>query len=116
MGADAERRVFDALRPDKDVDGFHHILSLADEESRCGGSGMNRLDNRAQVEHFFGRASRQYRDSERRGSILIGDVHPAVAQVAGALTPVPGGVGPLTIALLLKKTVTAAQRRLAGEA
>jgi methylenetetrahydrofolate dehydrogenase (NADP+) / methenyltetrahydrofolate cyclohydrolase len=48
---------------------------------------------------------------ERRGSIVVGDVHPSVAERAGALTPVPGGVGPLTIAMLLKNTVVAAQAR-----
>ncbi len=48
---------------------------------------------------------------ERRGSIVVGDVHPAVEEVAGALTPVPGGVGPLTIAMLLKNTLTAAVER-----
>jgi methylenetetrahydrofolate dehydrogenase (NADP+)/methenyltetrahydrofolate cyclohydrolase len=42
---------------------------------------------------------------------VVGDVHPGVVEVAGALTPVPGGVGPLTIAMLLKNTVTAAQAR-----
>jgi methylenetetrahydrofolate dehydrogenase (NADP+) / methenyltetrahydrofolate cyclohydrolase len=52
-------------------------------------------------------------DFERRGSIVVGDVHPAVADVAGALTPVPGGVGPLTIAMLLKNTCAAATQRLA---
>jgi methylenetetrahydrofolate dehydrogenase (NADP+)/methenyltetrahydrofolate cyclohydrolase len=41
-------------------------------------------------------------------------VHPDVAQVAGALSPVPGGVGPLTIAMLLKNTLAAAQLRLDG--
>ncbi len=41
---------------------------------------------------------------------MVGDVHPAVAEVAGALSPVPGGVGPLTIAMLLKNTVTASAR------
>ncbi|MPY65826.1 bifunctional methylenetetrahydrofolate dehydrogenase/methenyltetrahydrofolate cyclohydrolase FolD [Deinococcus sp. SDU3-2] len=45
-------------------------------------------------------------------SRLTGDVHPDVAGVAGALTPVPGGVGPMTIAALLANTVTAAERRL----
>ncbi|WP_104990717.1 bifunctional methylenetetrahydrofolate dehydrogenase/methenyltetrahydrofolate cyclohydrolase FolD [Deinococcus sp. NW-56] len=45
-------------------------------------------------------------------SHLTGDVHPDVAEVAGALTPVPGGVGPMTIAALLANTVTAAERRL----
>jgi methylenetetrahydrofolate dehydrogenase (NADP+)/methenyltetrahydrofolate cyclohydrolase len=44
--------------------------------------------------------------------VLVGDVHaPSVREVAGALTPVPGGVGPLTIALLMKNTVKAAQGR-----
>jgi methylenetetrahydrofolate dehydrogenase (NADP+)/methenyltetrahydrofolate cyclohydrolase len=46
---------------------------------------------------------------EKRGRALVGDVHtPSVAPVAGALTPVPGGVGPLTVALLVKNTVRAA--------
>ena len=46
---------------------------------------------------------------ERRGYALVGDVHaPEVAEVAGALTPVPGGVGPLTIAMLMANTVQAA--------
>jgi methylenetetrahydrofolate dehydrogenase (NADP+)/methenyltetrahydrofolate cyclohydrolase len=43
--------------------------------------------------------------------MIVGDVHPEVAEVAGALTPVPGGVGPLTIALLLRNTLRAAQAR-----
>jgi methylenetetrahydrofolate dehydrogenase (NADP+)/methenyltetrahydrofolate cyclohydrolase len=47
---------------------------------------------------------------------LVGDVDPAVAEVAGYLTPVPGGVGPMTIALLLRNTLTAAQHRRAGVA
>src|SRR5687767_1658352 len=51
---------------------------------------------------------------ERKGSVLVGDVHPEVAEIAGALTPVPGGVGPLTIALLMANTILAAELRLAG--
>ena len=48
-------------------------------------------------------------DVARKGYVLVGDVHaPSVREVAGALTPVPGGVGPLTIALLMKNTVKAA--------
>jgi methylenetetrahydrofolate dehydrogenase (NADP+)/methenyltetrahydrofolate cyclohydrolase len=43
--------------------------------------------------------------------MLIGDVHPRVDEVAGALTPVPGGVGPLTITMLMKNTLVAAQAR-----
>jgi methylenetetrahydrofolate dehydrogenase (NADP+)/methenyltetrahydrofolate cyclohydrolase len=50
-------------------------------------------------------------DFARRGSLVVGDVHPQVAEVAGALTPVPGGVGPLTIAMLLKNTLAAAEDR-----
>jgi methylenetetrahydrofolate dehydrogenase (NADP+)/methenyltetrahydrofolate cyclohydrolase len=51
---------------------------------------------------------------ERKGSVLVGDVHPQVAEVAGALTPVPGGVGPLTIAMLMANTILAAELRLAA--
>jgi methylenetetrahydrofolate dehydrogenase (NADP+)/methenyltetrahydrofolate cyclohydrolase len=43
--------------------------------------------------------------------VLIGDVHPTVEAVAGALTPVPGGIGPLTIAMVLRNTITAAEAR-----
>ena len=51
---------------------------------------------------------------ERKGSVLVGDVHPEVAEVAGALTPVPGGVGPLTIAMLMANTILAAELRFAA--
>jgi methylenetetrahydrofolate dehydrogenase (NADP+)/methenyltetrahydrofolate cyclohydrolase len=61
---------------------------------------------------LFAEGSARLADFTRRGSVIVGDVHPSVADVAGALTPVPGGVGPLTIAMLLKNTVTAAQARL----
>jgi methylenetetrahydrofolate dehydrogenase (NADP+)/methenyltetrahydrofolate cyclohydrolase len=46
---------------------------------------------------------------ERRGSLVVGDVHPEVAHVAGALSPVPGGVGPLTVAMLLANVMKAAE-------
>jgi methylenetetrahydrofolate dehydrogenase (NADP+) / methenyltetrahydrofolate cyclohydrolase len=49
-----------------------------------------------------------------KGSVLVGDVHPSVDQVAGALTPVPRGVGPLTITMLMKNTLKAAQVSAAG--
>jgi len=45
---------------------------------------------------------------------LLGDVHPEVAEVAGALTPVPGGVGPMTVAMLMANTVKAALLRRYG--
>jgi methylenetetrahydrofolate dehydrogenase (NADP+) / methenyltetrahydrofolate cyclohydrolase len=73
--------------------------------------GMNRLTERGAVERIFAPGSKGRETFERRGSVLIGDVHPDVAAVAGALTPVPGGVGPLTIALLLKNTLRAAEQR-----
>ena len=73
--------------------------------------GINRVTDRAMAERLFGAGAPRLADFDRRGSIVVGDVHPAVADVAGALTPVPGGVGPLTIAMLLKNTVAAAQAR-----
>jgi methylenetetrahydrofolate dehydrogenase (NADP+)/methenyltetrahydrofolate cyclohydrolase len=76
--------------------------------------GINRVTDAAAVRSLFPSGSPRLADFERRGSVVVGDVHPAVADVAGALTPVPGGVGPLTIAMLLKNTVAAAQARLAG--
>jgi methylenetetrahydrofolate dehydrogenase (NADP+)/methenyltetrahydrofolate cyclohydrolase len=205
MGPDAERRVFDAIRPDKDVDGFHPInvgklvqnrptlvaatpsgivellersnITIAGARAVVVGRsdivgkpvallllhrnatvtvchsrtdnlsgvaaeadllvvaigraafvtrefvkpgatvidvGVNRLVDRADVERVFAPGSKGRRDFERLGSVLVGDVHPDVAEAAGALTPVPGGVGPLTIAMLLKNTLRAAQERAGG--
>ena len=76
--------------------------------------GINRVTDESDVVHFFGEASRRHQAFRQRGSVLMGDVHPAVADVAGALTPVPGGVGPLTIAMLMRNTLTAAERRVAA--
>jgi methylenetetrahydrofolate dehydrogenase (NADP+)/methenyltetrahydrofolate cyclohydrolase len=73
--------------------------------------GTTPVSDRAQVERLFGAASPRMAAFDKRGSIVVGDVHPGVAETAGALTPVPGGVGPLTIALLLKNTIAAAQAR-----
>ena len=73
--------------------------------------GTSRVTDRAQVAEWFGAGSERLADFDRKGSSVVGDVHPAVADVAGALTPVPGGVGPLTIAMLLKNTVIAAEQR-----
>ncbi len=203
MGSEAERRVFDALSPDKDVDGFHPInvgrlvqnrpalvactptgiiellerskipiagaravvigrsdivgkpmallllhrnatvtichsrtVDLAPlarqadilvaalgrpafvtaEFVKPGATvvdvGTTRVDDRAAIERLFAPGSKRRAAFERRGSLVLGDVHPEVEQVAGALTPVPGGVGPLTIAMLLKNTLTAAEQRL----
>ena len=75
--------------------------------------GMNRVADRAAAAALLGETSPRVIEFERRGSVVVGDVHPNVAEVASALTPVPGGVGPLTIAMLLKNTVTAARTRAA---
>jgi len=76
--------------------------------------GINRVADAALVASLFPEGSTRRADFERRGSLVVGDVHPAVAGVAGAMTPVPGGVGPLTIALLLANTVKAAEARCSG--
>lgn len=76
--------------------------------------GISSVTDAALVRSLFAPGSPRLADYERRGSIVVGDVHPRVAEVAGALTPVPGGVGPLTIAMLLKNTVTAARSRSHG--
>jgi methylenetetrahydrofolate dehydrogenase (NADP+) / methenyltetrahydrofolate cyclohydrolase len=75
--------------------------------------GMNRVSD----EHI---ATSLFRDGHPRlamfrakGSVLVGDVHPNVEEVAGALTPVPGGVGPLTITMLMMNTLRAAEARVA---
>jgi methylenetetrahydrofolate dehydrogenase (NADP+) / methenyltetrahydrofolate cyclohydrolase len=73
--------------------------------------GTTPVRDRAVVERLFGSGSPRLEAFAKRGSVVVGDVHPAVADVAGALTPVPGGVGPLTIALLLKNTLAAAEAR-----
>jgi methylenetetrahydrofolate dehydrogenase (NADP+)/methenyltetrahydrofolate cyclohydrolase len=205
MGADAERQVFDAIDPEKDVDGFHPtnvgklvqnrarlvactpsgvieliersniaiagqravvigrsdivgkpmallllhrhatvtichsrtadlaaIASTADilvaalgrpafvtrEFVKPGATvidvGITSLTDRAIVERLFPAGSKRRETFERRGSVTFGDVHPNVAEVAGAVSPVPGGVGPLTIAMLLKNTLTAAELRAGG--
>jgi methylenetetrahydrofolate dehydrogenase (NADP+)/methenyltetrahydrofolate cyclohydrolase len=73
--------------------------------------GMNKVTERAEFERFFRGNKKREETFASRGSTLIGDVHPEVAEVAGALTPVPGGVGPLTIAMLMANTVRAAKMR-----
>jgi methylenetetrahydrofolate dehydrogenase (NADP+)/methenyltetrahydrofolate cyclohydrolase len=73
--------------------------------------GTSQVADRALVERLFPAGSKRRDAFERRGSIVVGDVHPEVAEVAGALSPVPGGVGPLTIAMLLKNTLAAALTR-----
>jgi methylenetetrahydrofolate dehydrogenase (NADP+)/methenyltetrahydrofolate cyclohydrolase len=202
MGADAERRVFDAVSPEKDVDGFHPVnvgllvqnraalvactpsgviellersnIAIAGQRAVVIGRsdivgkpmsllllhrhatvtichsrtpelarvaadadilvaaigrpgfitrdfvkpgatvidvGIISVSDRAIVERMFEPGSKRRETFDRRGALTVGDVHPNVGEVAGALSPVPGGVGPLTIAMLLKNTLTAAERR-----
>ena len=76
--------------------------------------GINVLTSEVDVARFFLPDSPKRRSFGQKGSVLIGDVHPDAEQVAGAITPVPGGVGPLTIAMVLRNTITAAELRVAA--
>jgi methylenetetrahydrofolate dehydrogenase (NADP+)/methenyltetrahydrofolate cyclohydrolase len=77
--------------------------------------GINRITHPKEFERFFPGSKPENKKREEnflaKGSTLVGDVHPEVAEVAGAITPVPGGVGPLTIAMLMANTVKAAMLR-----
>jgi methylenetetrahydrofolate dehydrogenase (NADP+)/methenyltetrahydrofolate cyclohydrolase len=73
--------------------------------------GINRISDLAEFEKFFAGDGKRAEIFSKRGSTIVGDVHPAAFQVAGAYTPVPGGVGPLTIAMLMSNTVRAARMR-----
>lgn len=73
--------------------------------------GQNVITDAAQAERIFVRYPEKLNTFREKGQVLVGDVHPEVAEVAGAITPVPGGVGPLTIALLMSNTVRAARLR-----
>ncbi|HKB07404.1 MAG TPA: bifunctional methylenetetrahydrofolate dehydrogenase/methenyltetrahydrofolate cyclohydrolase FolD [Candidatus Polarisedimenticolia bacterium] len=74
--------------------------------------GVNRLDDARAAASIFGEDSPRPRQVRERGYTLVGDVHPReAAERAGWLTPVPGGVGPLTVACLLRNTLRAALRR-----
>ncbi len=78
--------------------------------------GINTLTSKAEVEQIFPEGNRKRVQFSEKGSVLVGDVHPEVEQVAGALTPVPGGVGPITVAMVLRNTVAAAELRARGKA
>lgn len=71
--------------------------------------GINRVTDAAVAARLFGADHPRLADLRRRGSLVVGDVHPDVANVAGAITPVPGGIGPLTVAMLLHNTLEAAE-------
>ena len=73
--------------------------------------GMNRVSDIDEVRRLFGdEAEKRLEVVAKRGATLVGDVNPAeAAEVAGMLTPVPGGVGLLTVAMLMKNTLKAAK-------
>ena len=73
--------------------------------------GINRVTDAAEVVEFFPDDVERAAQFAKRGSTLVGDIHPAAFALAGAYTPVPGGVGALTIAMLMHNTVKAAKAR-----
>jgi methylenetetrahydrofolate dehydrogenase (NADP+)/methenyltetrahydrofolate cyclohydrolase len=75
--------------------------------------GMNRVTQADEARRIFAGSAERLEMFDRKGSVLVGDVHPGdMARIAGAYTPVPGGVGPLTIAMLMVNTVESARMRL----
>jgi len=73
--------------------------------------GMNRITDRAEFDRFFAGNAKREAAFAKRGSVVVGDVHPKAFERAEAYTPVPGGVGLLTIAMLMANTVRAAKMR-----
>jgi methylenetetrahydrofolate dehydrogenase (NADP+)/methenyltetrahydrofolate cyclohydrolase len=73
--------------------------------------GINRVTEAADVERFFPGNAKRAEGFAKRGSTVVGDIEPAAFAISGAYTPVPGGVGALTIAMLMQNTVTAAKAR-----
>jgi methylenetetrahydrofolate dehydrogenase (NADP+)/methenyltetrahydrofolate cyclohydrolase len=74
--------------------------------------GVNRIDDRALVERLYPGDAERRRGFEKRGSILTGDVDfGAVLPKASLITPVPGGVGPLTVTMVIANTLAASLRR-----
>ncbi len=74
--------------------------------------GISRITDAGDAERIFAASPEKLAKFREKGSVLVGDVHPGdMAELASAYTPVPGGVGPLTIAMLMKNTVRAARLR-----
>lgn len=73
--------------------------------------GQNALSEKKKVEEYFGKDEKREQDLEKKGHTIIGDVHPGVVEKARYLTPVPGGVGPLTVAMLMRNTLETFKRR-----
>src|SRR5579862_1177704 len=73
--------------------------------------GTNKVTDAAEAERLVKNFPARLAKFHEKGSVLVGDVHPDAVNVAGALTPVPGGVGPMTITMLMSNTVKAARLR-----
>ena len=73
--------------------------------------GINHITDPIQFRSVFSGDARREQSFQEKGFTVAGDVHPRVAEIAGAMTPVPGGVGPLTIAMLMSNTVKACRMR-----
>ncbi|MGH9864902.1 MAG: bifunctional 5,10-methylenetetrahydrofolate dehydrogenase/5,10-methenyltetrahydrofolate cyclohydrolase [Candidatus Acidiferrales bacterium] len=73
--------------------------------------GVTRITDPRLAEKIFANSPERLEKFRKTGTAVVGDVHPDVVEVAGAMTPVPGGVGPLTIAMLMGNTVKAARLR-----
>jgi methylenetetrahydrofolate dehydrogenase (NADP+)/methenyltetrahydrofolate cyclohydrolase len=78
--------------------------------------GTNRVTSLAEAEQLLGNFPQRLEKFRAKGNALVGDVHPDATQIAGFLTPVPGGVGPMTITMLMSNTVKAARLRRAATA
>ena len=79
--------------------------------------GINRVTDRETAEHLYGDRPKKMKAFDKRGSVLAGDVdYRRVAPLASAITPVPGGVGPLTVTMLLANTLQAYRRHLGLDA
>jgi methylenetetrahydrofolate dehydrogenase (NADP+)/methenyltetrahydrofolate cyclohydrolase len=75
--------------------------------------GTNKINDPTEAAALLKNSPQRLEKFKEKGSILIGDVHPDAINTAGALTPVPGGVGPMTITMLMSNTVKAAKLRRA---
>ena len=73
--------------------------------------GINRITTREEFDRYFAGNAKREASFAKRGSTIVGDIHPEAFELAGAYTPVPGGVGLLTIAMLMSNTVRAAKMR-----
>jgi len=73
--------------------------------------GINRITDAAQFGRFFSGNAKREAAFQKNGSVIVGDIDPKAFELAGAYTPVPGGVGKLTVAMLMANTVRAAKMR-----